>query len=115
MYARQRGVHPVVAVVVSAGVSAVGEELFWRGLVQPRLSVAAGSAVAGAILGWVVYVVANLPSANLEIVAGAVVGGAAWTALAWWTAGDAASIACHAAWTTLMVGFPVVQREGGDG
>jgi membrane protease YdiL (CAAX protease family) len=54
-------------------------------------------------------VAVNLPSGNLAIIAGAVVGGAVWSALAWWTGGALASIVCHAIWTALILGFPVVR------
>ena len=54
---------------------------------------------------------ANLPSANLAIVAGAVVGGGLWGALGWWSGGVLAPLASHAAWTALMIGFPVVRSE----
>lgn len=113
MYLRQRGVRPVAAVALSAGVIALGEELFWRGLAQPRLAAAAGSGAFGAVLAWGTYVLANLASANLAVLAGAIVGGAAWTLLAWWTGGVAASIACHAVWTSLMVALPVVPVGSG--
>jgi hypothetical protein len=53
-------------------------------------------------------VVVNLPSRNLAIAAGAIVGGAAWGALAWWSAGVLASIVCHATWTALMLARPPV-------
>src|SRR6266540_1439173 len=52
---------------------------------------------------------ANLPSANLAIAAGALVGGAVWVALAWWTGGVLASLACHIVWTGMMVALPVLR------
>jgi membrane protease YdiL (CAAX protease family) len=52
-------------------------------------------------------------SRNLAIVAGAVVGGAVWCGLCAWTGGVGASLACHVAWTALMLVFPVVRVRPG--
>ena len=109
-YERQGALPLSVALLLSVGVSALGEELFWRGLVQPELSRAVDGRVLGAALSYLVFVAANLPSANLAIVAGAVVGGAVWTILGWWTGGFLASVCCHGAWTALMLALPVVDR-----
>jgi len=107
----RRGTLPFsVALLLSVGVSALGEELFWRGLVQPELSRAVDGRMLGAALSYLVFVTVNLPSANIAIVAGAVVGGAVWTILGWWTGGFLASVCCHGAWTALMLAFPVVRR-----
>ena len=57
-------------------------------------------------LAWLAYLAANVPSANLAIIAGAVVGGAVWGALAFWTGGVVACLACHAVWTELMIAMP---------
>lgn len=101
-----RGGLPVpLAALLAAGVTAVSEEIFWRGLFQARLTAALGPDT-GAAVTWGAYVVANLPSASLPIAAGAIVGGAAWTALAWWTGGVLASALCHSVWTALMVVLP---------
>jgi len=113
MYGRQAGVPKWIAVLLAAGVIASGEELFWRGFVQPRFGEAFGARSAGAAVAWLVFVAANLPSRNLAIVAGAVVGGAAWTGLALWTHGVLASLLCHGVWTALMVTFPVVRAPTG--
>jgi membrane protease YdiL (CAAX protease family) len=94
--------------VLAAGAIAAGEELFWRGLTQEELKVRFGAAAAAAVVAWLGYVVVNLPSRNLAIAAGAIVGGAAWGALAWWSAGVLASIVCHATWTALMLARPPV-------
>jgi membrane protease YdiL (CAAX protease family) len=67
--------------------------------------------LAGALLAWGVYVAANAVSGSLPIILGALVGGAVWTALALWTGGVAASLACHAAWTALMVALPPLPTE----
>lgn len=110
-YSRRGRMPLAAAVLLAAVVNASGEELFWRGLVQTRWSHGLGTA-GGGLLAWATFVVANLPSANLAIVAGAVVGGAVWTALAWWTHGVLASLACHGLWTALMLVFPVVRPVG---
>jgi membrane protease YdiL (CAAX protease family) len=95
----------VAAVLALSSVTAVGEELFWRGLVQPELR-AAVSPVLGAALSWIAYVGANAAAANLPLLAAAVVGGAIWTALGAWSDGVVAPIASHVAWTGLMVAWP---------
>lgn len=109
-YERRGPLRLSVALLLSVGVSALGEELFWRGLVQPELSRAVDGRMLGAALSYLVFVTVNLPSANIAIVAGAVVGGAVWTILGWWTGGFLASVCCHGAWTALMLAFPVVRR-----
>jgi membrane protease YdiL (CAAX protease family) len=109
LYARQAGLPLAAAIVLAAVVMAPGEELFWRGLFQAKLSVLLDGRTAGAAIAWAAFVAVNLPSRNLAIVAGAVVGGAVWSALSWWTGGALASIVCHALWTALMLGFPVVR------
>jgi membrane protease YdiL (CAAX protease family) len=110
LYAR-RGELPVVAgIVLAAGVTAGGEELLWRGVVQ-NVAVGAIGSVAGALLAWGAYVAANAFSGSVPIILGALVGGAVWTVLAMWTGGVAASLACHAAWTALMVALPPLPTE----
>src|SRR5215211_1121582 len=98
------------ALLLSIALSVPGEELFWRGFFQGQLaSSLEGRTALAAVLAWIAFVLANLPSANLAIAAGAVVGGAVWVALAWWTGGVLASLACHVVWTGLMVAFPVLR------
>jgi Type II CAAX prenyl endopeptidase Rce1-like len=82
----------------------VGEELFWRGLVQPRLSSDGG--LPGAVRTWAAFAAVNAASESLPIIAGAIVGGAAWAALGAWTGGVLASVACHGTWTLLMIVRP---------
>jgi membrane protease YdiL (CAAX protease family) len=104
---RLAGAIPTAAALgLSIVVAALGEEVFWRGLVyavgvQRGLSVG----VAG-IVGWGLYILANRPSRLQPIIAAAVVGGALWTGLAWWTGGILASIVSHMLWTGLMLGLP---------
>jgi membrane protease YdiL (CAAX protease family) len=95
----------VAAVLALSFVTAVGEELFWRGLVQPELR-AAISPILGAALSWIAYVGANAAAANPPLLAAALVGGALWTALGAWSDGVVAPIASHVAWTGLMVAWP---------
>src|SRR3990172_6382570 len=110
MYERQGGISLGVALVLSIGLSVPGEELFWRGFVQLELGDALDGAVGpAAVLAWGGFVFANALSRNPAIAAGAVVGGAVWCALFWWTGGVAACLACHVAWTGLMLAFPVVR------
>jgi membrane protease YdiL (CAAX protease family) len=109
MYAQRTGLSLAAALLLSAALMVVGEELFYRGLLQPELQDAAGE--VGLVLAWLVFVAANLPSLNAAIVAGATVGGVVWVALAWWSGGMLASLVCHASWTALMLAFPVVARS----
>ena len=108
LYGRRRGVGLEQALVISAAITAPGEELLWRGVVLGALGSAFSPWVAG-LLAWAAYVGANAVSASLPIVLGATVGGAAWTALAVWTEGVGASIGCHAVWTALMIALPPLQ------
>jgi membrane protease YdiL (CAAX protease family) len=105
IYGQRRGFPLAGAVILAAGVTASGEELFWRGLFQEVLAVHLGSwGAAGA--AWAAYIAAASGSGSLPIVAAAVVGGAVWGGLAVWTQGVLAGLACHAVWTTLMLVAP---------
>ena len=108
LYGRRRGVGLEQALVLSAAVTAPGEELLWRGVVLGTLGSVFSPWVAG-LLTWTGYMAANAVSGSLPIILGAVVGGAVWTALAVWTEGVVASIACHSVWTALMIVFPPVR------
>jgi uncharacterized protein len=110
MYERQGGLSLAWALVLSIAVSVPGEELFWRGLVLGELTDALDGSAVAAVLAWGAFVLANLPSANLAIAAGALVGGAVWVALAWWSGGVLAPLACHVLWTGLMIALPVVRE-----
>jgi membrane protease YdiL (CAAX protease family) len=104
---QERGARSLVAALaIPVLLSAPGEELLWRGTVLGVLEAWLGSPGAAAVVTWAGFVIVNLMSGSLPIVLGAVVGGAAWTALAWWTGGVAASIACHVVWTGLMIAVP---------
>lgn len=92
---------PAATAAILACIMAVGEELFWRGLVQARL--AGVGPLAGAGATWLAFIAVNTASGSLPLVAGAVVGGAVWAALAWWTGGILASVLCHVVWTALMI------------
>jgi hypothetical protein len=94
--------------VAAASAVAIGEELFWRGLVQRELSARLDAASLGAAATLGLYALVNAVSRNLALVAGAVVGGAVWGALAWWTGGVLASVLSHATWTALMLVRPAV-------
>jgi membrane protease YdiL (CAAX protease family) len=90
----------------SVMVSAVGEELLWRGVVLGVLARSVGSPAAAALLSWAGFVAVNTMSRRVPIVLAALVGGGVWTALAWWTGGVIASIECHLLWSALMVALP---------
>ncbi|MDP8955817.1 MAG: CPBP family intramembrane metalloprotease [Actinomycetota bacterium] len=105
IYDQRRGLPLVTALVVAAGVTAPGEEFFWRGLFQGRLQETLAPGLA-ALLTWGGYVGVNAVSQSLAILAGAMVSGAVWGALAAWSGGVLGSVVCHAAWTGLMVAWP---------
>ncbi|MGH2590382.1 MAG: lysostaphin resistance A-like protein [Actinomycetota bacterium] len=110
LYRRQGELSLAGALVLSVALTVPGEEVFWRGFVQPELAKTMDAWVA-ALLGWAAFVAANAPSRNLAVLASAVVGGAVWGALGWWSGGALAPLVCHAAWTALMLSFPVVRRS----
>ena len=112
LYARRRGLSLGAVLAIACLVAAPGEESLWRGLIQGGLGEVLDEA-PGAALAWGLYVLANLVSGSVPIVLGAAVGGAAWTALALWTGGILASVACHVVWTGLMILRPPV-GEGSD-
>jgi len=107
LYQHRQGISLARTLGIGALLVSPGEELFWRGLVQD-LTVAAAGTLRGAVVVWGVYVAANVASGSLPVVLGAAVGGAAWGALAWWSGGVAASIACHVLWTALMIARPPI-------
>jgi membrane protease YdiL (CAAX protease family) len=109
IYGRSGASAPSIAIALAI-LTAVGEELFWRGLFQSELSDAT-TPLTGALMTWGIYVAANAASGSLPILAGAVVGGATWGALVLWTEGVLAGLSCHAVWTGLMVALP----PGDDG
>lgn len=106
----QRGGRSVAfALTVSLLLVVPGEELFWRGLVLSAAASAWGVA-AGALVAWLAYVAANAAGGSIPILLGAIVGGAAWTALAAWSGGMLAALACHLVWTALMIVRPPIPR-----
>lgn len=107
IYDQRRGIPAGAALAIATLVVAPGEELLWRGVVQTTLTPALGSAGAAAAT-WAAYIAANAFGWSIPIVLAATVGGAAWGALALWTGGVAASVACHAVWTGLMIVRPPV-------
>jgi hypothetical protein len=105
IYDQRKGLSLPVALGLAALVVAPGEELFWRGLFQWRLSATTGGPAA-AVFTWLVYVAVNAASGSLPILFGALVSGAVWGALALWTHGVLASLLCHTVWTGLMLVAP---------
>jgi membrane protease YdiL (CAAX protease family) len=104
-YGRARTVALPVALALTT-VAVVGEELFWRALVQTELRATFGDAATAAVATAGLYVVANLPSRSLPIAAAAIVGGVLWAALAPLTGSILAPAASHLAWTWLMLAVP---------
>lgn len=112
IYAEAAPISLGLALALSILVMVPSEELFWRGLVQPRLDDLAGPTTA-AIVTWLAFTAVNIPSRSLPIVLGAAVGGAVWAGLGWWTGGVLASLVSHILWTGLMIGLPPAPgREG---
>jgi membrane protease YdiL (CAAX protease family) len=105
LYARRGSLSLPVSVLLAAGLTAPGEEMFWRGLFQSHLA-AGGSRLWAAVLAWAAYVAANAASLSVPVTLAAIVGGGAWGLLALWTGGVLASVLCHAVWTGLMIGLP---------
>jgi membrane protease YdiL (CAAX protease family) len=112
LYARRGSLSIPVSILLASGLTAPGEELFWRGLFQSNVS-SAGSRAVAAGLALAVYVAANAASLSVPITLAAVVGGGVWALLALWTGGVLASLFCHAVWTGLMLARPpAAGREG---
>jgi len=114
IYGNRSWVRLPVALVVAVGLSAPGEELFWRGLAGGRFATATGSLVAGAAVALGGYVAASLASTNLPVIASAIVGGGLWSLLFAWTGGVLAGLCSHVAFTGLMILLPpLAARAGG--
>ena len=94
---------------LSALLIAPAEELLWRGVVLQTLILRFGPSPLVPAAAWLLYVGANAFSGSLPILLAAIVGGAVWTALAVWTGGVAASVVCHAVWTSLMIIRPPIR------
>ena len=104
---REAAEEPFVrSLVLSLLVSVPSEEFFFRGLTQRTFAETSLGAGGAAVAALVLYVVANAPSRSLPIIAGAIVGGALWGGLAWWSGAIVAPLACHVAWTGLMLVLP---------
>jgi membrane protease YdiL (CAAX protease family) len=77
------------------------EELFWRGLVQARLTRQFG-ALPGYIMGTAAYGGAHIVTGNLTLIAAATIAGAFWGALAALGAPTSTLIISHAAWDVFI-------------
>lgn len=99
---------PLAAALALTAISVVGEELFWRGLVQVELSRGLDGApmFAAALLTAGLYVVANTASRSRPILAASIVGGTWWAVLAVLTGSIVAPALSHLAWTWLMLASP---------
>jgi len=104
-YQEAATVSVATSLLLSLAIMVPAEELFWRGLFQGELAVAASAATAAG-LTWFAYLIANVPSRSMPIVAGAIVGGGVWGGLAWWSGGVLASLGSHILWTGLMLLLP---------
>ena len=110
-YALAGNVPVWAALTMSLLLAVPGEELFWRGLAQPRLQ-ASMPVLSGPALAWLAYVGTNVASQSLAFVAAAAIGGAVWAALAVWTKGVLASLICHVVWNGLMLVRPPAAARG---
>jgi membrane protease YdiL (CAAX protease family) len=86
------------------------EELFWRGLVQRRLSALLGREDWGALAGTAAYAGAHLATRNPALVAAAAVAGGWWGGLAARGVPMEALITSHALWDVLV--FLVAPTSG---
>jgi membrane protease YdiL (CAAX protease family) len=111
VYDQRRGLSLGQALAISLLVVAPGEELLWRGVVLGVLMRALPGWPVASVIAWAAYVAANAFSGSIPIMLAAAVGGAAWTALAAWTGGVVAPLACHVMWTGLMIVRPPVPRS----
>jgi uncharacterized protein len=112
VYDQRQGLSLAQALAISLLVVAPGEELLWRGVVLGVLGRTLPGWPVVPVIAWAAYVAANAFSGSIPIVLAAAVGGAAWTALAAWTGGVVAPLACHVVWTGLMIVRPPVPRPG---
>ena len=109
MYRKQGGLSLGTALLLSIALSVPGEELFWRGssrassrrrsrVEPPSRHCSRGSRSC-----------LRTSRARTWRSRPARWSGAVWVALAWWTGGVLASLACHIVWTGMMVAFPVLR------
>lgn len=104
-YGRRGHLSVAASLALSILIVVPGEELLFRGVVQSVAADAVGE-LPGALVAWGAYASANLASGSAPVILGAVGPGAVWGAVALWTGGVAAGLACHAVWTGLMIARP---------
>lgn len=86
-----------------------GEEVFWRGFVQNRMSAQWGSS-KGYLFASVLYGAVHIPSMNLMLISAAVVCGCYWGILYKVTGSVIPGIISHAVWDlSIFVLFPLRQ------
>jgi len=105
---RWRDGHSAATLAATVVVAAVGEELFWRGLVTDRL-VRRMPVATGVLVGSALYALAHVTAGSWLLVLAAFGAGVVWSALVVATGGLGASIVSHALFDlAAMVLFPVV-------
>ena len=80
---------------------APGEETYWRGLVQRRLTERTGPK-AGLALAAAAYALVHLPTLNPTLILAALIGGLVWGALYQLTGSLVPGIVSHALWDVLI-------------
>ena len=80
---------------------APGEETYWRGLVQRRLTERIGCK-AGFVLSAATYALVHLPTLNPTLILTALIGGLVWGALYQFTDSLVPGIISHALWDVLI-------------
>ncbi len=94
-----------LGIALAVLIAVPGEELFWRGFLQPFVG-SHSTELVGAAVAWAGFIGVQAASGSLPFVAGAVVGGLVWGGLTVWTGGILAAAVCHGLWTGLMLALP---------
>ena len=97
VYALKDGASLLRVTLLLALVIGPGEELFWRGAIQHRLSVSCGS-LWGFLLAATIYAGVHIASGNPLLVMAAAVCGIYWGLLYWWKRSLLINCVSHTLW-----------------